>query len=466
MNRRQFLQYSSLATLSLTGLAKESVASNTKINEFQMIARESRHTFIDEIPTLVNSYDAGQNNSFPILRVKQGEMIRASIINQLSEATTIHWHGVRLPNAMDGVPYLTQKPIESGEIFIYEFPCPDAGIFWFHSHLASTRQIANGLVGVLIVEELEELHFTKDMVWVYKDWFVKEPADFIKFLKSQDDVNLLKTSQAGKQGTYGDFASVNFQKEISEQAPENSWVRLRLLNVDISRLMRIHAYGAKDVKVLGIDGNPLAQPEILHRRLFTPAQRLDLAIQIPEAGKQVELKNVFLKKPKRLGVIHSIPSLSSKKFFECPQLKLNPIAKPDLQNAIELPFQFLSAGAFAPENNPTFWSINKRSMTELDHSLHTKLAPPLATLKYGKTYIFTLQNTTPHTHPIHLHGHTFTVIESSKHQMTPFHTDVVNLTTKEKIKVAFVADNLGKWMFHCHIIEHAVSGMMGYVEVV
>ncbi len=464
INRRQFLQYSSLATFSLTGFTQV-IASSSKINEFEIVAKESRHVFVDDIPTLTNRYDAGQDSFFPVLRVKQGDTLRATIKNQLTEATTVHWHGIRLPNAMDGVPHLTQKPIESGDVFTYEFSCPDAGLFWFHSHLASTRQIANGLVGVLIVEEPEALDFSRDFIWVYKDWFVKEPADFIKALNRQDDVNLLKHSNAGKQGTYGDFASVNLQSEVKEQAPEHSWVRLGLFNVDISRLMRIHAYGVKDVKILGVDGNALAQPEELHRRLLTPAQRLDLAIQMPEAGKAVELKNVFLKNPKRLGTIQAVKSSQRKGLSDCPRLKVNPIATPDLENAVELSFQFLAAGALSPENNPTFWSINKRSMTELDHSAHVKLPPPLAVLQHGKTYLLTLQNTTPHTHPIHLHGHTFLVIESSKRKIKPFHTDVVNLTTKEKIKVAFVADNLGKWMFHCHIIEHAVSGMMGYVEV-
>jgi FtsP/CotA-like multicopper oxidase with cupredoxin domain len=90
---------------------------------------------------------------------------------------------------------------------------------------------------------------------------------------------------------------------------------------------------------------------------------------------------------------------------------------------------------------------------------------PLATLVRGRSYVFELSNGTPHTHPIHLHGHTFLVLESNKRRIDPYFTDTVLLRTKERVKIAFVADNPGDWMLHCHIIEHQDTGMMGYVRV-
>jgi FtsP/CotA-like multicopper oxidase with cupredoxin domain len=113
-------------------------------------------------------------------------------------------------------------------------------------------------------------------------------------------------------------------------------------------------------------------------------------------------------------------------------------------------------------SSKTFWAINKQSWPEQGHQ---RLPPPLAVLTRGKSYIFELVNRTPHMHPIHIHGHTFTVLDSNKRELPQHLADTVLLTPKERIRVAFVADNPGDWMFHCHIIEHQETGMMGIIRV-
>ena len=109
----------------------------------------------------------------------------------------------------------------------------------------------------------------------------------------------------------------------------------------------------------------------------------------------------------------------------------------------------------------TFWAINNVSWPKDGHE---HLPPPLATLEAGKTYRFTLQNGTPHSHPIHLHGHSFKVLSSSKRPLPIHFADTVLLAPKERIDIAFVARE-GHWMFHCHILEHLETGMMGYFSV-
>jgi FtsP/CotA-like multicopper oxidase with cupredoxin domain len=89
----------------------------------------------------------------PTLRVRRGEELKVRLVNELPEPTTVHWHGLRLANAMDGVPHLTQHPIAPASSFDYRFRAPDAGTFWYHSHLYSSEQLERGLYGVLIVEE-------------------------------------------------------------------------------------------------------------------------------------------------------------------------------------------------------------------------------------------------------------------------------------------------------------------------
>ena len=107
----------------------------------------------------------------PEIRVRQGDRLRVVLDNALGEDTTIHWHGLRLPNAMDGVPDVTQPPVHPGETFAYEFDAVDAGTFWYHPHANSLEQVARGLYGVLVVEEREPaLRVDRDVTWVLDDW--------------------------------------------------------------------------------------------------------------------------------------------------------------------------------------------------------------------------------------------------------------------------------------------------------
>ena len=109
-----------------------------------------------------------------------------------------------------------------------------------------------------------------------------------------------------------------------------------------------------------------------------------------------------------------------------------------------------------------FWAINDRRWPDHDHA---RLPSPLALLDRGQSYVFTLKNKSPFTHPIHIHGHTFKLISSDKLSRPEHHTDTLLLLPDETAEVAFVADNPGNWMFHCHIVEHQDNGMMGYLRV-
>src|SRR5262249_46333846 len=131
----------------------------------------------------------------PEIRVRQGDSVRVRVENRLSEPTTVHWHGVRLPNAMDGVPHLTQSPISPGETFTYEFACPDAGTFWYHPHQHSDVQIGRGLYGPLIVERHDPLPIDRDITWVLGDWRLLRDASI-----SNDFGNMHDVSHNGRVG--------------------------------------------------------------------------------------------------------------------------------------------------------------------------------------------------------------------------------------------------------------------------
>src|SRR5680860_1546624 len=131
----------------------------------------------------------------PEIRVRQGGRLRISVTNELAEETTVHWHGMRVPNAMDGVPHLTQKPIDPGATFTYEFDALDAGTFWYHPHQRGFEQVGRGLYGPLIVEEHEPVRVDRDVTWVLDDWRLTNSAEI-----SDDFGNAHDMSHNGRVG--------------------------------------------------------------------------------------------------------------------------------------------------------------------------------------------------------------------------------------------------------------------------
>jgi len=406
----------------------------------------------------------------PIMRVRQGAPMRVRLANRLSEHTTIHWHGIRVPNAMDGVPFITQKPVYPGESFVYEFTPPDAGTFFFHPHCNEADQVGRGLAGLLIISGDETEPFDDDIPLIVKDWRVDDAGQFLPTYTPKG---------ASGAGTFGPFRTVNGVPKFMREVPAEGYVRVRIANIDPTRIIEAGVEGAQAL-VIAIDGNAIA-PFHLDTWRMGPAMRLDLAIATPKPGQSVRVidyaqADLFTLAELRAG--NTIAPVRK----QPPRLKSSPIPEPDLTQAIPQSYVFgASSGAIGnyienlDPNDPlskvildtlcagpqTFWAINKHSWP---NDGHRNLPPPLATLTAGKTYKFTLQNTTPHSHPIHLHGHTFKVLSASKRTVPVHYADTVLVTPKERVEIAFVASP-GDWMFHCHILEHIETGMMGYFRV-
>jgi len=129
---------------------------------FELLAAPAELALVDGGKLRVWAYN-GQVPG-PTFRVRLGETVRVNFTNRLPQATTVHWHGVRVPNGMDGVPHVTQGPVEPGESFIYEFTPKDAGTFWFHPHVRSSEQVERGLYGVLVVEDEKPAPYDRDVV--------------------------------------------------------------------------------------------------------------------------------------------------------------------------------------------------------------------------------------------------------------------------------------------------------------
>lgn len=457
LSRRAFIAglSSGLALSGCTGLPRFTMEDGNGDYDYILTAEP---TDIELIPgTSTPAWTFNQGFPPPVIRARQHQEIRILFRNRLAEPTTIHWHGIRILNAMDGVPYLTQPPIAPGADFEYRFTPPDAGTFWYHPHVNSLVQLGKGLVGALIVDEAEPIRFDADIPLLLKNWHIREDGSFAPFTSPR---------AAFRMGTPGAWESVNGEQNPVHNVAPGALVRLRFLNVDNTVMYKL-AIPDYPAWIIAIDGNPIAQPIPLTEHEMGPGMRLDVALIAPEKpGQNVAIKNA---KGRLLFDLMSLQTTAAGlgATRHIPSLPVNPIPTPDLANAEKLNFVFEWEGAITPtdpEGKPkhAFWTINRRAWEGMSAD---NIPEPVATLTLGKTYIFHLRNMTPHSHPIHLHGFTWTVLRSNQKTIEPYHTDTVLLEKNELVEVAFVADNPGRWMYHCHVIEHMKTGLMGYITV-
>jgi FtsP/CotA-like multicopper oxidase with cupredoxin domain len=413
------------------------------------------------------------NSPFPVLRIRQGDMLDVTLANMLPEHSTIHWHGIRGPNAMDGVAFVTQLPVEPGKTFRYRFAPPDPGTFFFHPHCDTVQQLGRGLIGVLIVDGDEQEPFDDDIICVLKDWRVAKDGSFLPFLT---------LAGAGRAGTFGTLRTANAHPvpEIAVRAGAD--IRLRILNVDSTRVGDIGVMGA-DASVLAVDGNALT-PFALDTWRLGPAMRLDVSLRTPPEGKSFALTDFFAAAPVTLAkfVSHGAPKRSGA--YAPTALKPVAFQEPDIAKATAhfLKLSEAAVGTDYPDPPPivlpdgrkidvldslcsnarTLWAIDGKTWPRTGHQ---HLPPPLMRFAKGETASIEFLNTTPHAHPMHLHGHSFKVLSANKLKRPVHWADTVLVMPDERVRIAFVANNPGNWMLHCHIIEHQDTGMMGWFRV-
>ncbi|MFF7706945.1 multicopper oxidase domain-containing protein [Pseudomonas sp. NPDC007930] len=386
------------------------------------------------------------------LRVRQGDWLRVRFHNRLPVASTVHWHGIRLPLEMDGVPYVSQMPVLPGEYFDYRFRVPDAGSYWYHPHVSSAEQLGRGLVAPLIVEERAPTGFAHERTVCLKNWHVDEQGAFLPFSIARE---------AARNGTLGRLSSINGVPLGSIDLPAGEITRVRLLNLDNTATYRINLKGDFEARIYAIDGNPVSPRPLTEEYWLGPGMRLCLALRAPAAGQVLALRDG----PVRLGSFRAVAGTGAGHAWP-PALPPNPLPEPDLANAETLAFNFEWAGKLsvgtAQGKAPSLWQVNGVAWDIDDKTCAER---PIARLKQGNSYILELRNLTQYQHPIHLHGMSFKVLRSNKRAIEPYFTDTYLLGRNERAQVALVADNPGTWMFHCHVIDHMETGLMAAIEV-
>ena len=280
MNRRTLLQ-ATAAGFALPPFAVWADAKNPTLT-----------AATSEIQLLPEKYGKTQVWAFdgiapgPEIRVKQGQSVRRRVINNLSVPTSVHWHGIRIDNRMDGVAGLTQPAIEPGDQFDYDFVAPDAGTYWYHSHSRSFEQVARGLHGALIVDEAEPVDVDRDEVLVLDDWLIDpDTAQIAASFGAMHDL-----SHAGRLGNY---VTTNGKYNLAKSVARNERLRLRLINASNARIFQLALDGLEGW-IVAFDGMPLSQPSpVQDTFVLAPAQRIDLIVDVTagvgSAGHVVQL---------------------------------------------------------------------------------------------------------------------------------------------------------------------------------
>jgi len=435
----------------LKGAFPERASPTGTVRTFDIEAREAELALIDGGKLRVWAYNGSVPG--PELRIRLGETLRVRFTNRLPQPTTIHWHGVRVPNAMDGVPHVTQPPVEPGGSFTYEFTPKDAGTFWFHPHVRSSEQVERGLYGVLVVEDRAPPPYTRDVVWVLDDWLLDETRQIFDRFNTMHDLM--------HDGRWGNVVTVNGRTSSVLEARGGERIRLRLLNASNGRIYAPD-FGALDARIIAVDGLYLARPIPLGRFELAPGNRLDLDITLPAGPASRSLPVIdrfYEERTNHLADIiidgatdRPVPAFASPAHARVPAWSAGlsiPVTK-------EFRLDARRGGSYGIE-----WTINNEAFA--GHAHH---GPPMLTLERGGWVRLRFVNASFRLHPIHLHGMFFRLLARNGTPVDePFFRDTVLMHSKETIDIGLVPLDAGRWMMHCHILEHAEAGMMTLFEV-
>lgn len=442
----------------------------------------------------------------PTIEATAGDVLRVTFNNKMDVRTSIHWHGVLLPNEQDGVPYLTTPPIEPGSFLTYEFPIKHAGTYWYHSHTGLQEQ--RGVYGSLVFHPKENhLKATQEHVVVFSDWTDENPEKVLANLKKDGDYYALKKDsvqswfkvimnghRALKNRLNGSWSRMgpmdisdvgydaflaNGQKKLDlGQAKKGDIVLLRLINAAASSYFNIEFSGG-NMTIVSADGMDV-EPTPVSRLRMAIAETFDVLITIPEdksyelrataedgtgysstyigQGERVEAN--VIERPNLFLMDHSMHAMNQgREHIHHPGMMMD--EKMALNKMMEYQNLRSKNSTVLPRENSLreisieltgnmeryVWSLNEKTLSESDAIL----------IKKGENVRFKLVNRTMMHHPIHLHGHFFRVLNGAGDFSPLKHT--VNVPPMQTVEIEFFANEEKDWFFHCHNLYHMKSGM-------
>ena len=454
------------------------------------------------------------NDRFPApeIRLRRGDLFRATVANALSMPATLHWHGLLLPNPMDGVPGITQAPIEPDGIFVYEFPIRQTGSYWYHSHYQFQEQV--GVGGPLIIESANEPRaYDHDVVLFLSDWMNRNPWDEIAALREAAKRGMAAMSGAGRSGdrsgaddsgaagrmpgspgmvgmgmaTPAASATINTRSDgttfeadveydaylVNGQPPGNPFtvkarsgdrVRLRVINGSASTYFSF-AIDGHPVTVIEADGQAV-DPVVVDGLVLGMGETYDLLVRVGESGAWGIRAAALGETGGALAVLHTPdakpvpgdrPAPSGPRLLRYEQLRA-----PEPTTLPEGPVKQLRL-ELGGDMSRYLWSIGGQYFpTEYvpDGKADSLRISP------GDRVAVEIVNRTSMDHPMHLHGHFFRLLARPGADAHAPLKHTVTVAPGETTRFEFVADNPGRWFFHCHNVYHLETGMARVFEYV
>jgi FtsP/CotA-like multicopper oxidase with cupredoxin domain len=368
---------------------------------------------------LVNGTSPG-----PVLRVAQGQLVEVTLINvSVRDGTTLHWHGVDVPNAMDGVAGVTQDAVPPGGRFVYRFVADHAGTYWYHAHQLSHEQVRRGLLGALVVEPAHP---------------TGPPAQDVVAVLHQYD---------GKPTLNGRAAT------LRADVPAGHEVRVRLVNTDNTQAS-VWVTGAP-WRLLAVDGNDVNHPgEVTGKWVgVTAGGRLDLGIVVPPDGARIDVNGTSaITLGASSGAVPAQPKsqLDLLSYGTATDPGLD-VSHPDRRFDYEIGRRL----GFLDGRPGRWWTINGHLYPDV----------PMFYVEEGDVAVVHIFNHSGETHPMHLHGHRALVLSRNGKPATgsPWWVDSLEVGAGDEFEIAFVADNPGIWMDHCHNLPHATEGLVAHL---
>jgi FtsP/CotA-like multicopper oxidase with cupredoxin domain len=458
MNRRQFQQ-------TLLGIAASLCVPRIGNADpgVDLVARASRARLAPPEYPQTGVWAFGGSVPGPTLRVAQGTRASKRFVNDLPQPSSVHWHGIRIDNAMDGVAGLTQAAVEPGDDFLYDFAVPDAGTYWYHPHNLSWEQMARGLYGALIVDEAEGAPLVDlDEVLLIDDWRLTDEAQIVGDFGAMHD-----WAHAGR---IGNWITVNGDGAWSREVQRGARLRLRLVNTANARIFSLETQGLNGW-IVALDGMPLETPERLERLTLAPAQRADLIVDVSAEEGEEALLVSFERDGGYAIAGFPVRGLARTARLDDPApLPPNPVPMLEALGEARRAELLMEGGAMGGMRGAMMsgrmmgmrdmaaagkvWAFN--GMAEMGET-------PLVEADRGETIRIAITNDTAWPHAMHLHGHHFRQV-SPDGSVGPLR-DTLLMNRGESVEIAFVADNPGDWLLHCHMLEHSAGGMMTWLRV-
>ncbi len=393
----------------------------------------------------------GFNNQIPAptIKAKKGDELFIKVKNNLPEATIIHWHGIRLPAAMDGTGEM-QKPIQPGPEFEYRFMVPDAGTFWFHSHHNETVQLERGMYGALIVEDHADPMVDVERVFMIDDMKLDESNAFVKG-------GFFARWKERHDGREGDTVLINGKVNPTVNLNAGQVERWRFINSSSAKYFLL-SLGGREFRIISTDGGLIERPETTKESLLTPGERLDILVGPFSEGDEFPIETLpynrmTFVKPKRK--VYANAKVAAQKQSKSKNFENFPTIQP------------LADQSATPTRRIKF-SVGPSLKRGIDFLVNSEMHSNDKPVNVGELQVWEIANTSLMDHPFHLHGFFFQVLEVNG-QAPDFIAwkDTINLPPRSKTKIAWIPDNRpGMWMYHCHILEHHAAGMMANFEVV